>query len=247
MKKKILPYIAALGMVISLPQVALAEDKDLAKQLANPLADLISVKIEADYDNNINANDKGSLWITTVEPVIPFSISENWILLSRTAVPIITQDDISSIGADKSGTGDILQRFIFTPKKTSNGLIWGVGPVLLLNTASNDALGFNKWGAGPTAGALVQKGPWTIKLLANHIWSFAGNNSSSGVSVTYMEPSIAYVTQSETTFTINTESIYGWKDESWFVPINFNVEQLLKIGNYRLQVGGGASILGGLT
>ncbi len=54
-----------------------------------------------------------------------------------------------------------------------------------------------------------------------------------------MEPSIAYVTQSETTFTLNTESTYDWKAESWSVPIIFKVEQLLKVGRQIIQVGGG--------
>jgi hypothetical protein len=240
MKKIILLYIAALGMAILLPQVALAEDRDLSKELANPIADLINVVIEADYDHDIG-DDNGSQWITNLEPTIPFSISENWNVISRTSLPIITQDDISSDGAEESGIGDIFQHLFISPKKpiTSHGLIWGAGPVLLLNTASNDALGANKWGAGPGAAALIQEGPWTIGILTSHIWSFAGNNSSSGVSVTSTEPYIAYVTQSETTFTLNTESTYDWKAKSWSVPIIFKVEQLLKVGRQIIQVGGG--------
>ena len=163
MKKIILLYIAALGVAILLPQVALAEDKDYAKQLANPVSSLISVPIIGNYDNNFGTNDKGSQWVITAEPVIPFSISENWNVISRTIAPIVTQDDISSNGAGESGIGDIVQRFFFSPEKpTSSGLLWGVGPILLLNTASNDAIGLNKWGAGPTAVVLTQKGPWTI-------------------------------------------------------------------------------------
>ncbi len=169
MKKKILRYIAALSIAILLPPVALAEDKDLAKELANPIADLISVEIEANYDDDIG-DDNGSQWITNVEPTIPFSISENWNVISRTNVPIITQDDISSDGAEESGIGDIFQHLFISPKKpiTSYGHVWGVGPVLLLNTVSNDALGANKWGAGPGAAALIQKGPWTIGILTSH-------------------------------------------------------------------------------
>jgi len=240
MKKKILLYIAALGMAILFSQVALAEDKDLAKQLANPIADLINVVIEADYDHDIG-DDNGSQWSTNLEPTIPFSISENWNVISRTSLPIITQDDISSDGTEESGIGDIFQHLFISPKKpmTSHGLIWGAGPVLLLNTASNDALGANKWGAGPGAAALIQEGPWTIGILTSHIWSFAGNNSSSGVSETFMEPYIAYVTTSETTFTVSTESTYDWKAERWSVPIHFKVEQLLKVGHQMIQVGGG--------
>jgi hypothetical protein len=54
-----------------------------------------------------------------------------------------------------------------------------------------------------------------------------------------MDPGIAYVTQSETTFTLNTESTYDWKAKSWSVPIIFKVEQLLKVGRQIIQVGGG--------
>ena len=119
MKKKVIQYIAALGMAILLPQVALAEDRDLAKELANPIADLINVVIEADYDHDIG-DDNGSQWITNLEPTIPFSISENWNVISRTSLPIITQDDISSDGAEESGIGDIFQHLFFSPKKTYN-------------------------------------------------------------------------------------------------------------------------------
>ena len=107
MKKKVIQYIAALGMAILLPQVALVEDRDLSKELANPIADLINVVIEADYDHDIG-DDNGSQWITNLEPTIPFSISENWNVISRTSLPIITQDDIPSIGEGKSGIGDIV-------------------------------------------------------------------------------------------------------------------------------------------
>ena len=165
-------------------------------------------------------------------------------MISRTSLPIITQDDISSDGAEESGIGNIFQHLFISPTKPTifHNLFWGAGPVLLLNTASNDALGSNKWGAGPGAAMLIQEGPWTIGILTSHIWSFAGNDSSTNVSETSMEPYIAYVTKSETTFTINTESTYDWKAENWSVPIHFKVEQLLKIGNQLIQVGGGFDI-----
>jgi hypothetical protein len=198
------------------------------------------VPIQANYDENFGANDKGSSWRINVQPVIPFSISKNWNVISRTIAPIITQDDIPFSGAGKSGIGDILQSFFFSPKKpTSHGIIWGVGPALLLNTASNDALGTSKWSAGPTAVALTQKGPWTIGILANHVWSFAGNNSKRGVSSTFMQPFVTYITKSKTSFIVNTESTYNWKSENWTVPINFEVRQLLKIGSQLIQVGAG--------
>lgn len=240
MKKKILPYIAALSITILLPQVALAQEADYAKQLANPLADLISVPIQANYDENFGANDKGSAWKINIQPVIPIHINKTWNVISRTIAPIITQDDIPSNGEGKSGIGDILQSFWLSPKEpTSYGLVWGVGPALLLNTGSNDALGSSKWGAGPTIVLLKQTGPWTMAFLGNHIWSFAGNDSASGVSSTFMQPILNYITKSKTTFLVNTETTYNWKTEDWTVPINFEVRQLLKVGPQLIQVGVG--------
>lgn len=239
-KKKLLFYLAAFVLALLLCQVAMAQDEDLAKKLANPVASLVSVPIQANYDGNIGTDDNGSSWRINIQPVIPVSISENWNLISRTILPVITQDNIPVNGAGKSGIGDTLQSFFFSPKKpTSNGIIWGVGPALLLNTASNDALGSRKWGAGPTGVALKQEGPWTYGILANHIASFSGDNSRPGVSATFMQPFLAYITQSKTTFTVNSETTYDWKNDDWSVPINFMASQLLRAGSQIIQIGGG--------
>jgi len=216
-------------------------DSDLAKKLANPVAALISVPIQANYDENIGASEDGSVWRTNIQPVIPFSIGSDWNLISRTIVPLISQDDIPVNGAGESGLGDISQSLFFSPKKpTANGLIWGVGPVLLLNTASDEALGAEKWGIGPTGVALKQAGPWTYGLLANHIESFAGEDDRGDVSATFIQPFVSYITKTKTTIGMNTESTYDWEAEQWSVPVNLTVNQLLKVGSQLIQVGGGA-------
>ena len=117
-----------------------AED-DFSKKRANPIASLISVPIQANYDENFGRNDDGSIWKINVQPVIPVSISDNWNMISRTIAPIIDQTDVPIAGEGKTGVGDILQSLFFSPKApTSNGLVWGVGPAILFNSASKDEL-----------------------------------------------------------------------------------------------------------
>ena len=214
--------------------------EDLAKKLANPIASLISVPFQLNYDDDIGPQEEGSVWRLNIQPVIPFSLTENWNLISRTILPVLWQDDISPGVNDESGLGDTLQSLFVSPQEpTSGGLIWGVGPVFLLPTATDDLLGGEKWGAGPTAVALTQRGPWTLGMLANHIWSFAGDDDRTPVNATFLQPFISYVTKTKTTFVVNTESTYDWQAEEWSVPINATVSQLLKIGTLPVQAGAG--------
>ncbi len=179
------------------------DDVDLAKKLSNPVASLISLPIQVNYDENYGSADQGSVWKTNIQPVIPFTINENWNLISRTILSIVDQNDIPTAGMGESGIGDIVQSLFFSPKNpTDNGLIWGVGPVFLLPSASDEMLGGEKWGIGPTAVALKQVGPWTYGALGNHIESFSGEADRDDISATFFQPFISYITKTKTDDTI---------------------------------------------
>jgi len=233
---------AAAAFVIMVPACLQAatdaeQQAELAKKLANPIASLISVPIQANYDENIGPDDDGSQWRINIQPVIPFSMGENWNLITRTIVPVVDQNDIPVSGQGETGLGDIVASQFFSPKDaTSRGWIWGVGPVWLLPTATEDALGSEKFGLGPTGVMLKQNGPWTYGGLVNHIWSVAGDDDRVDINATFMQPFLAYVTPTQTTFGLNTEATYDWEGEEWSVPINLTVAQLLKLGKLPVQL-----------
>ena len=167
------------------------------------------------------------------QPVIPFSISENWNLISRTILPLVWNDGVIPGEDHQFGLGTTTQSFFFSPKQpTAGGLIWGVGPAFLVPTATDD-IATNQWGAGITGVALKQAGPWTMGALANHLWSVTGDSDDGDISSTFLQPFLSYTTPKAVSFTLNTESTYDWENEQWSVPINFLVAKMATIGRQR--------------
>ena len=211
----------------------------IAQKLANPVASLISVPIQINYDDKYGLNENGSVWRTNVQPVIPISLNDNWNMISRTIVPIVKQSDVPIPGLSESGIGDIVQSVFFSPKKpTDNGLIWGIGPVINIPTSTKETLGPEAWAAGPTGLVLKQSGPWTYGALANPLWSFAKEDKTE-INASFVQPFVSYITPKKLTYYLNTESTYNWDTKDWSVPINFGANQLMKVGNQIMQVGGG--------
>ncbi len=207
-------------------------EAELAKKLSNPVADLISVPFQFNYNGRINPRNSGESYTLNFQPVIPIHLNHDWNLISRTILPLTSQTQVLPGSGTQRGTGDTLQSLFLSPAQpTADGLIWGLGPAISLPTGSERLLTSGQWSAGPTGVALVQKHGWTVGVLANHIWSFAQTVSNAApVNQTYVQPFIAYTTHDYWTFTLNTESTYNWQTSKLSVPINFMVSKLVKIG-----------------
>ena len=208
------------------------QEAELAKKLQNPVASLISVPIQNNWDFGIGPAH-AMKYTANIQPVVPLSISDDWNLIIRTIMPVIYLEALSdnpkapaSLRESHSGLGDITQSFFFSPKAPVGGWI------------TDSALGASQWGAGPTIVVLQQKNGFTYGALANHIWSFTGWGNQE-INSTFMQPFVSYTTKTYTTFTVNSETTYNWATHESTAPMNFMVQQLVKIGKQpiALQLG----------
>lgn len=159
---------------------------DLAKATANPIANLISVPFQNNTDFGLGPYDR-TRNVLNIQPVVPFWGGK---VVTRTIIPIAWLPDVSSpTGSLSSGLADIVFTAFYVP--TSGSFTWGIGPVLQLPTGG-ELRGTQKWSIGPSALALKQAGPWTLGVLANQVWSFAGNSDRESVSQGQLQYFIVY-------------------------------------------------------
>jgi hypothetical protein len=141
---KTLQFLAATAALVALllSQAQAQDDSELAKQTQNPIADLISVPLQSNFNFGAGSKDK-MIYILNVQPVIPIKVTEDWNMIARVIMPIINQPSLFPGVDSATGLGDINPTFFFSPSKPSN-LIWGVGPTFTLPTASDRLLGSGK-------------------------------------------------------------------------------------------------------
>lgn len=224
------------------PQLGHAQesDADLAQKLSNPVSSMISVPLQWNYDCCYGPAD-GERLTLNVQPVVPFKLNDDWNLIVRTIVPVVYQEAPVPGVENTYGLSDVTQSFFFSPSKTVNGITWAVGPAFLWPIGTEE-LGTEKWGAGPTGLILKQDGQAMYGMLANHIWSYAGEESRDEVSQTFLQPFFSYTTADATTYGANVEASYDWTRGTWSVPANLTVSHLYKFGEQRVQLGIGLKL-----
>jgi hypothetical protein len=220
------PSVAA--MLLLLPASATAQSADdLAKQTQNPVASLISVPLQGNWDFGLGDRDAAGT-LLNIQPVMPFGISPDTNVILRVIMPLTSQP--ASGGARINGLGDILATAFFSPAK-SGRIIWGAGPVVLLPAATNAALGSEKFGIGPSVVALAQPGPWTVGALFNHIWSVSGATDRDDVNSTYLQPFLNYNLGGGLSAGVSMEASANWEaDDAWTAPLLFSLSKVTLLG-----------------
>ena len=229
---------AAFAQEQPAPRPAADDTLALQKATQNPVADLISVPLQSNFNFGYGAKDapkgSGTQYVLNVQPVIPVTLGDTGFnLITRPILPILEQPDLIE-GGQTWGWGDLQVQSYLSPAG-SKELIWGVGPVLQLPTASDpDKLGTQKWSAGPGIVALTMPGKWVFGALATQLWSFAGDSDREDISLTTIQPFVNYnfdqgwYVSSSPIVTANWEA--DGSDNTWTVPMGGGFGRLIRLG-----------------
>ena len=213
-------------------QSVFAQDEtELAKKTQNPLSNLISVPFQNNFNFNVGP-DNDTQYLLNIQPVYPMNLNKEWNWIHRLIIPVINQPELVPGTGDTFGLSDIQYQGYFSPAK-SGELLWGIGPVVSFPTASDKLIGTEKWSAGPGGVVLKVQGPWVIGVIANNIWSFAGDDDRADVNqmllqyfINYNFPSGMYVT----TAPIITANWEADSDDRWTVPFGGGIGKIFRIG-----------------
>lgn len=229
MHAKSITAVLACGMLSAAPTLA-QDNAELAKKLNNPISDLVSVPLQFNWEFG-NGPGEDMHQITNLQPVVPFRITDDTNMIARLIMPTI-----NTPGATVAG--DMTFSLFFSPAH-STGMTWGAGPAMILPRTGE------KWGLGPTLIALRQAGATTYGILANHIWSIAGDENAPDLNQTFLQPFFAVTNRNAVTLTIQSESTANWEASSgneWTIPVSVQVSKLAKFGPFPGSYAGGAGV-----
>ena len=205
------------------PATTLAQTapEELRKIARNPFADEIKAQFEEDFTFSQGPYDRSGNSLA-IQPVIPLSVTRDWLLVTRVVADAVTyQPNRAAKKGGTTGLGDTTTSFFLTPVHPGK-VIWGVGPAVLMPTATSNQTGAGKWGVGPTAAVLVEPEWGSVGLVVQNIWSVAGGPNRSLVNQFQIEPSFSYNLSRGWYLTSNPTIIADWAQstsERWLLPI----------------------------
>ncbi|MBM2830947.1 MAG: hypothetical protein HW411_1737 [Gammaproteobacteria bacterium] len=206
---------------------------DLAKQEQSPLTRFYTLRFEDNAQFGFGPNNE-VLNFFRIQPLIPFKLNENWSLITRAVIPIVHQPWPEST----DGLSDVALTMFLTPARAGK-FIWGVGPALVLPTATDEMIGTEKWSAGPAVAGIYMSGPWVVGAVIQNVWSFAGDDGRQDVNAMTLRPIINYNLPNGWYLTSSPSIAANWKadsDNRWFVPLGGGVGKIFTVGDWQLRL-----------
>jgi hypothetical protein len=228
--------LAAMAATLIIARPAAAQDSgDLAKAAQNPVGDLISLPLQNNMQFGVGPDDR-VLDVLNIQPVYPFKLNEDWNLITRTILPVVSSP---VPGSDRtSGIGDVNFTAFLSPRDPGN-VIWGVGPVLSFPTASDRLLGTDRYSAGLSAVVLTMPGNWVVGALASQMWDYAGDSQGSSVNSFLLQYFVNYNFSSGWYFTSAPIMTANWdapSGEKWSIPVGGGAGKIVRLGKLPLNI-----------
>lgn len=210
----------------------LEDEKDLMKASQNPVGDLISVPILNTTNFNIGTYNR-SQNVLALQPVIPMNLNSNWMLITRIIQPITSQPYPDQKTGGEFGLGDMTPSFFLAPQNPGS-VIWGVGPAMVIPTATSKLLGQGKFSLGPSVVVLAQPGKWTVGGLVGNVWSVAGSGGRPAVNRMTLQYFLVYNLQHDWYVSAAPVMIADWRAQAgnnWLVPVGGGVGKMVVFGS----------------
>ena len=230
--------VLALAMLSANLQLACAqESSDIAKQAQNPIASLISVHLENDFNPYTGVHKEDS-YVFEMKPVVPFRLSNDWNLITRTVIPVVQVPNLAPGVSGTGGLGDIQESLFLSPTR-AGPVIWGAGPVISFPTATENTLGTKKLSLGPTVVVLRSQGHWLFGSLAQNLFSVAGPSWRPDVNQMLLQPFVNYNLPHKWYLTSSPIITANWElrsSERWVVPVGGGLGRIVLLGKQPVNV-----------
>jgi len=224
-------------------QAALQEA--IIKTSQNPVGNIAIIPFQNNFNYGVGPYTRFQ-YNLNIQPVVPFMLSKDMTLIARTIIPIINQPSFAPppVCASQYGCGstfglsDIQEQFFFAPKTKPGALIWGVGPIFQVPSASPGTLGAGKWAAGPNVVGLIMPGNIVAGILASQLWSFAGQVNRPNINAALFQPFFNFNLKGG--WAISTAPIItaNWTatQNKWAVPLGGGVARTFKLGDQLMSL-----------
>lgn len=216
--------VLILGRPASAEEAGSVDASELAKQTQNPVADLVAVPFQSNFNNGGDLEDR-TYFNLNVQPVIPFAVSKDWKLIARTIIPF---NSVPGPGETRhTGFGDIQEQLFFTPAKTGK-LVWGLGPVFSLPTATVAPIETGSWAAGPGLVLVKNAGPFVLGGLVTQYWNFADHGGAPKTNLLAVQPFVNFNFGKGWALAFGPLMTANWEAEKgnrWTIPLGFGVSR----------------------